>query len=163
MRIIFFLSLLVSSSIAFGQTQTPEEEMLEKILPLSFDEYKRDGVPMTVTSRSDDRAYIMSSQNYKKRNMTVSIVIFDYKESPMLLKKYTSSWEAQNVDDGKMKISQTKVGEFVAWQSFDKVAKGAQLYVNINDRYLLFLSGNNQSIEYLKSVAELLKLRQLPK
>lgn len=42
MRLIFFLSLLVSSSIAFGQTQTPEEEMLEKILPLSFDEYKRD-------------------------------------------------------------------------------------------------------------------------
>ena len=163
MRIIIFLLLLANSYMASGQTQTPEEESLEKILPVSFDEYKRDGVPMTVTSRSEDRPYIMSSQNYKKGNGTISIVIFDYKESPMLLKKYTSSWAAQNVDDEKKKVSQTSVGDFIAWQSFDKVAKDAQLYINVNDRYLLFLSGNNQSIEYLKSVAELLKLRQLPK
>lgn len=159
--ILFFL--LLAPSLVFGQSQTEEEKALENILPSSFDDYKPDGVPMTVTSRSEDKPYTMSSKNYKKGTSSISIAIFDYRENPLLLKRYTSSWIGQNVDDEKNAIAETKVDDFVAWQSYDKATKDAQLYVNVKDRYLLFISGDNHSVDYLKSVARLLKLRQLPK
>lgn len=146
-----------------AQSLTEEEKALEQILPASFDDYKLDGLPMTVTSRSEDKPYSMSSKNYKKGSSAISIAIFDYKENPLLLKKYTSSWTDQNVDDEKNAMSETRVEDFAAWQSYDKAAKDAQLYVNVKDRYLLFISGDNHSVDYLKSVAKLLKLRQLPK
>jgi hypothetical protein len=161
LSLLFFL--LITFCPVLAQSLTEEEKALEKILPVSFDDYKLEGLPMTVTSRSEDKPYTMSSKNYKKGSSTISIVIFDYKESPMLLKKYTSSWIGQNVDDEKRAISETKVDDLVAWQSYDKIAKDAQLYVNVNSRYLLFISGDNHSVDYLKSVAKLMKLRQLPK
>lgn len=162
-HLIILSFLLTISTCMLAQTLTEEEKALEKILPASFDDYKLDGLPMTVTSRSEEKPYSMSSKNYKKGNSTISIVIFDYKENPMLLRKYTASWIGQNVDDEKRAISETKVDDLVAWQSYDKIKKDAQLYVNVNDRYLLFISGDNHSVDFLKSVAKLLKLRQLPK
>jgi hypothetical protein len=159
--VLFFGLSIILPGVA--QTLTEEEKALEKILPVSFDDYKLDGLPMTVTSRSEDKPYSMSSKNYKKGTSTISIVIFDYKENPVLLKKYTSSWTGQNVDDEKRAISETKVDDLIAWQSYDKIEKDAQLYVNVNGRYLLYISGDNHSVDFLKSVAKILKLRQLPK
>jgi hypothetical protein len=93
----------------------------------------------------------------------LEIVVFDYKAVPELLKKYTTSWEAQTIDDESQKVMATTVEGFKAWESTDKKKKAVQLYVNVKDRYLLFLTGTDSTVEFLKKVVTELKPRQLPK
>lgn len=159
---LYFLMVILSVA-AFAQTQTADEKSLEAVLPSSFGEYELDGLPMTITSKAEGKPYVMASKNYKKGESTFTIIIFDYKQSPEQIKKYISSWSAPEVDDENQTIKRTTVDELPAWQSYDKKKKSAQLSVNVKDRYLVMLSGNNQTVDFLKSVAKNLKLRQLPK
>jgi hypothetical protein len=159
--VIVFFGLIVR--VSASQSLSTDEQQLERWLPTQIGEYVLDGVPMTVTSRVEDKPYIMSSKNFKKDKSILEIVVFDYKAVPDLLKKYTTSWESQTVDDESQKVSPTVVDGFKAWESTDKKKKAVQLYVNVKDRYLLFLSGTEMAVEYLKKVAIELKPRQLPK
>jgi hypothetical protein len=157
---IFLLTILVT--ISYAQTLTQEEKALENWLPANIGEYELDGLPMTVTSKSSEKPYSMSSKNYKKGTSVLAIIIFDYKDNPALLKKYTSSWISSAEDESKRSSSKLTVDELPAWESVDKKANTAQLYVNIKDRYLLFLSVTGNSPEFLRSAAKNLKLRELP-
>lgn len=104
----------------------------------------------------------MASKVYKKKDATLTIVIFDYEKNPELLKKYTSSWSATPVDDETQTAQAVAVENLPSWESFNKKDNTSQLYVNVNNRYLLYLSGKGNSPDFLKAVAAELKPRQLP-
>lgn len=158
--VLFFLLLFSVSTLA--QTTENIETTLEQWLPTSIGEYKLDGTPLTVTSKSDNNPYSMASKVYKKKDATLTIVIFDYEKNPELLKKYTSSWSATPVDDETQTAQAVAVENLPSWESFNKKDNTSQLYVNVNNRYLLYLSGKGNSPDFLKAVAAELKPRQLP-
>lgn len=163
MRVILILYFVTIANFSFGQTLSAEELQIEKWIPSQIGDYTLDGLPMTTTSRVEDKPYIMSSKNFRKEKSTLEIVVFDYKSVPALLEKYTTSWSAQTIDDDSQKVSAATVDGFKAWESTDKKKRAVQLYVNVKDRYLLFLSGSELSVEFLKKVVVELKPRQLPK
>lgn len=146
---------------SFSQTLTKEEKALEDWLPSSIGEYELDGLPLTVTSKSGEKPYTMSSKVYKKGTSTLTIVIFDYQKDPDLLKKYTASWSAAPVDDDMQKANAVTIEELPGWESYSKKDNGSQVYVNIKGRYLLYLAGKG-SADFLKAVVAELKPRQLP-
>jgi hypothetical protein len=154
--------LVLLSGVSFAQSLTKEEKALEEWLPSSIGEYELDGLPLTVTSKAADKPYSMSSKVYKKGASTLTIVIFDYKKDPDLLKKYTSSWSASPVDDETQTASLVTVEELPSWESFSKKENASQLYVNVKDRYLLYLTGKGNTTSFLKTVVKELKPRQLP-
>jgi hypothetical protein len=101
----------------------------------------------------------MSSRNYKKGAATLTIVIFDYGKDNDVLKKYTDSWASPSPENATQAAS---VEEFPAWQSVSTTKDVAELYVNVKDRYLLYLSTKGSSVTFLKAVVKELKPRQLP-
>ena len=162
MRLFFILLLTSLTCEIFSQSLTQEEKALEDWLPASIGEYKLDGAPMTVTSRSGEKPYSMSSKNYKKGSSVLGVIIFDYKNNPDLLKKYTSSWISSPPEDKVKHSAKLTIDELPAWESVDKKENTAQLYINIKDRYLLFLSVSGNSAGFLRTAAKNLKLRELP-
>lgn len=161
MKYFFILMLLIISVSGTSQTLTSEEKVLESWLPASIGDYKLDGTPLTVTSKSEDRPYAMSSKVYKTETATLTVVIFDYEASPELLKKYTASWSTP-VDDEIQTAQAATIENFPSWESYNKKDKTPQLYVNVKDRYLLYLSGKGNSLQFLKAVTAELKPQQLP-
>ena len=156
--------MLISAVYTIAQTTDANERELEEWLPSSYREYKAIGQPLTRTVPAEATSfYIMSSKNYERKNSLLEIVIFDYQHAPHLLKKYTSAWAAMSTDDDQQKFSTTAVDGFTAWESTNNAKGTAQLYVNVKDRYLIFLSVTGNSIAFLKNVVVDLKPRQLPK
>jgi hypothetical protein len=160
----YFLLLIFALSSGYGvaQSLTKEEKMLEEWLPASIGEYQPDGTPLTVTSKAADKPYTMSSRAYKKGPSTLTIVIFDYKKDPELLKKYTASWPTTPVNDEIQEINSIAIEDFKASETFTKKENSAQLYMNVKDRYLIYLSVAGNTSGFLRSVARQLKPRALP-
>jgi hypothetical protein len=160
---VLLTAFVLTSLTAFSQTQLPEEKVLEEWLPSAFGDYKLDGVPLTVTSKAEEMPYSMASKNYKKGTATLTVVVFDYAKNKEMLKKYAASWSVTPAENDPQKANITTVEELPAWQAYDEKEKTAQLYVNVKDRYLLYLTGKENSLDFLKSVVKELKPRQLPK
>jgi acid phosphatase class B len=160
MRSILFL-ILILPVIGFSQTHTQEEKVLEDWLPSSFGEYKLDGSALSVTSKSD-QPYSMSSKVYKKGSSTLTVVIFDYMRNPELLKKYTSAWPTESYENETEQAEIVKQGDVVTFLTYTRADKVSQLYAKIKDRYLLYISLNENAPQFLKRVEDELKPLQLP-
>ncbi len=163
MRKLVVIFFLIIAHAANAQMQSAEEKNLEAFLPASFGEYEVDGSAVTTTSRAEGRSYVLSSKNYKNDKRTLSVMVMDCKNSPALFEKYTQAWTVPEVDDEFQLIRRTAVGEMPAWQSYDKKKKSGQLSINANNRFLIVISGDNVTSEFLIAAAKQLKFATLPK
>jgi hypothetical protein len=71
MRTFVMILFVFMAAFSHAQTLLTEEQQLEKWLPSQVGEYVLDGAPMTITSRVEDKPYIMSSKNFKKERSTL--------------------------------------------------------------------------------------------
>lgn len=162
MKPLFVLSFALLTFNAVAQTQTPEAQALLDWMPASFGELSLDGAPVALTRQAEGKAYSMCSKTYKQDTVTLSIAIFDYKENPEMMTRSTKNWDkATKTDNDLLRAGTTTIGNFQAWESFNKKDRKSELYVNLFGRYLLFLSVNNNTPEYLKEVVKQLRPEKL--
>lgn len=161
MKTFLLVLALFSTVLVFAQAPTSESKSLENWLPESIAGYKVDGPALYVPS-SPQRPYTMSSKVYKNGASTLTIVVFDYKQSPDLLKKYTVSWPAVPSDSQEQTNEISSKDGLTTFLTVHKMDKICQSYVNVRDRYLLYLTVNELSPELLKAVVSDLQPTKLP-
>ncbi|MBX2961680.1 MAG: hypothetical protein KF687_04155 [Cyclobacteriaceae bacterium] len=150
--------------LANAQPVSREPSFLRDWLPVSIGEYVLDdGSAVGTYLQYNSKPYTMASKSYKKNDAAITMIIFDYNTVPEVIDRATASWtEALNQENDEYSMSVLTVSGYKAWESFTKKTKDAQLYVSINNRYLLHLSGSNQqSSTYLRKVAEGLPYKKL--
>jgi hypothetical protein len=157
MKPLAIIAFVAISQIGFSQS-APEAQELIEWLPDQLNEFSIDGQPVGTASSYNGKAYRMALKRYRKDKSTLAITVFDYSNRPEAM-DFSSSIQEKN--NSIQKIERLEIQGHKSYTVLNRKDGSAQLYINVGDRYLVFLSSTKCDAESLPALAGLLPLTSL--
>lgn len=109
--------------------------------------------------------YSMVERNFVgNRNRSIKILLFDYKEAPIMYNQATRQWNSYKaVESDSLILRPTLIKDCTGWESYNVHRKDSQILLGICNRFFLSAEGKNVDLEFLKKVVMDFKLNTFPK
>lgn len=136
-----------------------------KLIPNKITGYYLNGEPQTRLIKLGTLQYSMAEKNFStNRKRSIKILLFDYKESPIMYNQATRKWKTfKTIETDSLIQRPTKIDNCSGWESYDATRKNSQILVGIFDRYYLTVEGKNVDLEFLKKVLSGFNFDTFPK
>lgn len=162
MRKIVLLFLFVAAHEVLAQTKIDSSVDLQNWLPTNLLGFVAEADSYNAELMQDNAPYFVAAKKYAKGNVTMSIVVFDYRKPSERLLQTTNAWVKDKVsNDEGIYSANVMIAECKAQEFIDKNKKTSQLYLYHHNRYLITISSTTEDAAFLKTVAENLQPTRL--
>jgi predicted small secreted protein len=150
---------------AKGDTLAMPYTELQQLLPASVEGYEKDGDPEGQSMNMAGASYSTASQNYKKGDHYLKLVVVDYNAAYGLYGMATAfmatGFSSENADE-KMGGIDLGVAGAKGWEVIRKKEKKAMLSVGVADRFFVTAEADDQeNSDLLKNAVRSLDLTKL--
>jgi hypothetical protein len=161
-----FLTFVISGFFLFPadfalEAQTNKalfHKELQKYLPTAVKGFLPDSEPNGNTISMGHYLFSTVEQNFVRNEEYLKITIFDYSESSSLYEQSSLIWELGEVEQDEFgyarpaKFTNTSVA---GWESFDKETQIAEIYIGINNRFVIVISAEGQKdTNFIKGISQ---------
>ncbi|MFZ6010212.1 MAG: hypothetical protein ACOYXT_07655 [Bacteroidota bacterium] len=109
--------------------------------------------------------YSMCEKTFTKGvGRSIKILLFDYKEAPIMYTQATRRWNNFNpIENDSIIIDKILMANCAGWEAYNKELKNSQVFLGVCDRFFLQLTGQNIDLEVLKEVIQSFEFDKFPK
>jgi hypothetical protein len=136
-----------------------------KLIPAQVSEFHANGDAKSKVIKLGNIQYSMAEKNfsaYKERS--IKILLFDYKEAPIMYKQATRKWSTfTTVENDSLIMRPAIMTDCTGWESYNVHKKNSQIMLGVCDRFFLTLEGTNVELETLNKVVQNFKFETFPK
>lgn len=160
------LLIAVSFFLAFGQSSDKilSSEKIIKLIPGKIKEFYPDGDAKSKVIKLGNIQYSMAEKNFAATKRTIKILLFDYKEAPIMYKQATRKFSTfTTVESDSLILRPAVITDCTGWESYNFHKKNSQILLGICDRFFLTVEGTNVDLEFLKKVVQEFKFETFPK
>lgn len=149
--------------------QSPDKilgpEKIIKLIPATVSDFHANGDAKSKVIKLGNIQYSMAEKNfsaYKERS--IKILLFDYKEAPIMYKQATRKWSTFTaVENDSLIMRPAIMTDCTGWESYNVHKKNSQIMLGVCDRFFLTLEGTNVELETLNKVVQNFKFETFPK
>jgi hypothetical protein len=149
--------------------QSPDKiltpERIIKLIPARVDDFRANGDAKSKVIKLGNIQYSMAEKNFAAyRDRSIKILLFDYKEAPIMYKQATRKWSNfTTVENDSMIMRPAIMTDCTGWESYNVHKKNSQIMLGVCDRFFLTLEGTNVELEVLNKVVHGFKFETFPK
>jgi hypothetical protein len=159
--------ILISSFEIFSQpkTQTLSPDEVINLLPAKINGFRLNAEPQGKLIKLGTLQYCMAEKKFSaSANRSVKILLFDYKQAPIMYSQATKKWMNYGVIESDSIIQRPVIlTECVGWESNNAARKNSQILVGIYNRFYLTIEGTNVDLQFLRTVLQEFKIETFPK
>lgn len=149
--------------------QSPDKilapERIIKLIPGKVENFHPDGDAKSKVIKLGNIQYSMAEKNfaaYKERS--IKILLFDYKEAPIMYKQATRKWSTfSTIENDSLILRPAIVTDCTGWESYNVHKKNSQIMLGVCDRFFLTLEGTNVELATLNKIVQNFKFDTFPK
>ena len=164
---LIWLVLLACSPEIFSQNEIEilSTDKIIKLIPNKIIGFRLRTDPRSKLMKLGTILYSMAEKDFSaSKNRSIKILLFDYKEAPVMYNQATGKWTTfSTIETDSLIRRPTKIDNCTGWESYDAARKNSQILVGIFNRYYLTVEGTNVDLEFLKKVVSEFKLDTFPK
>jgi len=136
-----------------------------KLIPNKISGFYLSADPQSKLIKLGTLQYSMAEKDFAaNRKRSIKILLFDYKEAPVMYNQATRKWTTfSTVESDSLIRRPTNMENCIGWESYDAARRNSQILVGIFNRYYLTVEGTNVDLEFLKKVVSDIKLDTFPK
>lgn len=162
--------LFLFTACGFAATAQSSNTVLssDKIIKLIPD--KLNGFVLSEGSQSKviqlgNLKYSMAEKRFTaSKHRSVKILLFDYKEAPIMYNQATFKFHAFTaVETDSVILRSILMTDCTGWESYNSIRRDSQILLGICNRFFLSIEGKNVDIESLKQVVYQFKIETFPK
>ena len=165
--ILIWLILFACAAEVFSQSEVKilSAEKIIKLIPNKIEDFRLSSDPRSKLIKLGTLRYSMAEKDFAaNRKRAIKILLFDYKEAPIMYDQATRKWATfKSIESDTLIRRPTKVDNCPGWESYDARRKNSQILVGIFNRFYLTVEGTNVDLEFLKKVVRDIKVDSFPK
>ena len=162
-----WLTLFTSAPEVLSQHEIKilSAEKIIKLIPNKIDGFRLSADPQSKLIKLGTLKYSMAEKDFSaNRKRSIKILLFDYKEAPIMYNQATQKWTSfKTIESDSLIRRPTRVDNCPGWESYDAGNKNSQILVGIFNRFYLTVEGTNVNLEFLKKVVLNIKVETFPK
>jgi hypothetical protein len=139
--------------VAQGQEVLKPEEM-KKLVPEKIKGYNAESESKSSLIKMGDLRYSLCERKFYKGRQKVKILLFDYKEAPIMYNQAMRRWTTPNVVTDSLVFRNITKNNYTGWETYNRVSSTTQIFIGIKDRYFLMISGENIELGMLQEVLQ---------
>lgn len=148
--------------------QSPDKilapETIMKMIPRKVEDFREDGDAKSKIIKVGNIQYSMAEKNFAAYRQSIKILLFDYKEAPIMYKQATRKWSTFTaVENDSLIMRPAIITDCTGWQSYNVHKKNSQIMLGVCDRFFLTLEGTNVELDVLYKVVQEFKFETFPK
>ena len=154
--------MLFAGSYTQGQSVLKPEE-ITKLVPSEFKGYYEDGDSKSSLIKMGNIRYSLCERRFSRTKQKIKILLFDYKEAPIMYKQAMRKWNNEIIETDTLILRNIEKENCTGWESYNKRAGTAQIFLGICDRFFLMISGENVELTSLQDVLATFPFQTYPK
>jgi hypothetical protein len=163
-----FRALLIVCTLylsAEGQTVALSANKIIELIPNKFEDYRLNEDPQSKLIAFGTLRYSIAEKNFVgNRQRSIKILLFDFKEAPIMYKQATRKFSTFTpVDSDTLVVRSLIMTDCSGWESFNVKRNFSQILLGVCDRFFLTIEGTNVEINELKRIVQSFKFETYPK
>ena len=148
-----------------SETKLLSPEKISELIPNKVSGFYLSADPKSKLIKLGTLKYSMAEKDFAaSRKRSIKILLFDYKEAPIMYSQATNKWaNYSTVDSDSLIRRPVRINNFSGWESYDARRKDSQILVGISNRFYLNVEGMNIDLEFLRKVVTDFKWDTFPK
>ena len=108
--------------------------------------------------------YSLCEKNFEAGNQSIKILLFDYKEAPIMYDQAMRGWNnLYPVESDSLIQRAVRMTNCTGWESYNKHQKTSLIILGICDRFFLTMTCQNVELETLQEIIQSFQLEKFPK
>ncbi len=142
----------MSLSVAQSTSELLSAEEILVLVPKTIKGFREEDSKSTKT-RVGSITYTMCQRNFASGNRTVQILLFDYKEAPIMYHQAMRKWSVQPVvETDSLTLKPIKHAEHGGWIMYSSSNRISQVFMGVKERYYIMITGNKVDPDLLELV-----------
>ena len=163
-RLVLTAALTLFFSLSNAQTPLLTPEKVIQLLPDEIRGFDQSGDAKGSTMKLGDITYSFCEKNFSNYNKTIKILLFDFKEAPIMYRQATRRWENLHpVESDSLILRMVEMENCTGWESFNRGSSSAQIFLGVCDRFFLTIFGEHVDLAVLQKVVADIKPAKFPK
>jgi hypothetical protein len=139
-------------------------EQIVRLIPEKIKGFYHDGDSKSKLITLGNIRYSMAEKNFISGKKRIKILLFDYKEAPIMYGQTTKRWTGLSaIESDSLIVRQVSMDQYAGWESFQVYQNTSQIVLNICDRFYLTLEGKGIDLTALKQILSEFKFEQYPR
>ena len=140
-------------------------EKIGALIPDKITEFHSSGDKKSKVIKLGNIQYSMVEKHFSGSGQrTIKILLFDYKEAPIMYNQVTRQWSAfAPIESDSLILRPATIADCTGWESYNVYRKNSQILLGVCNRFFLTVEGTNVDLESLKKVVQSFKFETYPK
>ncbi len=168
MKVAVWILISIVFSVNFpsgvqDSSALPAEKIID-LIPGTIKEFYPSGSPQSKLIKLGTLRYSMAERNfYASRKRAIKILLFDYKEAPIMYSQATRKFNAMMpIESDTVILRSIKMPGYTGWESYNVQSKNSQILLGISNRFFLTIEGTNVDLETLQYLVHEFKFGDFP-
>jgi hypothetical protein len=163
--IAIFSLILMITGVSSGQNEAAlSPGRIVKLIPNKIKGYSLRSDPKSKLITVGKLRYSMAEKNFGSGRKSIKILLFDYREAPVMLNQVTRKWDTYTPVTSDSLIHQSvDINNCQGWEMYNIINRNSQIVLSIFERYYLTIEGKNIELESLKLILQDFKLESFPR
>jgi hypothetical protein len=164
-RLFSLLLLITGPLVLYGQdTHVLSPEKILKLIPDKIKGFKETDEPKARQTKLGNITYSLAEKHYHSGQHTIKILLFDYKEAPIMYNQAMKEWSSHaTVDTDTLVFRSLAMNNCSGWESYNIHSKRSQIFLGICDRFFMMITGENTDLVILRRALQEIPLAEFPK
>jgi hypothetical protein len=128
-------------------------EALSKFIPSKLAGYYEEGDLQGSQKAIGNLSYTVCERRFTKGKQKIKILLFDYKDAPIMYKQAMKSGKnIQNIESDSLIARNIVALNYVGWELYNSKAASSQIFLGIADRFFLMLSAEHVDLISLEQI-----------
>jgi hypothetical protein len=160
---MFFICAFTTSAQSTDRILSAEK--IIELIPDKIQGFTLNGESQSKVIRMGTLQYSMAEKNFTApRKQSVKILLFDYKEAPIMFNQATRKFKTFTpVESDSLILRSVYMNDCTGWESYNIHRKNSQILLGVCNRFFLTVEGTNVDLETLKRVVQGFKIENFPK
>ena len=167
MKILIPLIFMFTIEVTYAQSSesTLSAEKIIKLIPNKITGFSLSADPQSKQIKLGTLQYCMAEKNFiASRKRSVKVLLFDYKEAPIMYNQATRKWTTyKRVESDSIIQRPIVLDDCIGWESYDAGKVSSQILMGIFNRFYLTVEGKNVDLESLRTILGEFKIEKFPK
>jgi hypothetical protein len=160
---LFLLIIVPAVSYSQDAHVLPPEKML-KLIPDKIKGFQEKDEPKARQTKLGNITYTLAEKHYQSGQHSIKILLFDYKEAPIMYNQAMKEWSSHAiVDNDTIVFRSLAMQNCSGWESYNNSSKRSQIFLGICDRFFMMMTGENTDLAILKRALQDIPLAEFPK
>jgi hypothetical protein len=145
-------------------THVLSPEKILKLIPDKIKGFHETDQPKARQTKLGDITYSLCEKRYSSGHTSIRILLFDYKEAPIMYKQAMREWGGRpTIDTDTLVFRSLAMQNCSGWESYNINSKRSQIFLGICDRFFMMMTGEGIELASLKRALQDIPLDQFPK